>query len=100
MTCTSKVSSWALDPCGDVGDEKVAASGNIDNESIPVSSVAQRAAQCGNMDSEIGWLDKDIGPNASQQFLLSDQLAGTFQQSNEDFQSTASQLHWLIALQQ
>jgi hypothetical protein len=31
---------------------------DIDNEPIPISSVSQRAAQCRNMDSEGGRLDK------------------------------------------
>jgi ABC-type multidrug transport system fused ATPase/permease subunit len=40
--------------------------------------VTQRAAQRGNMDGKIGWLDEDIRPNAGEYFLLGDQLAGTF----------------------
>ena len=83
-----------------VGDEAVASPGNIDDESIPVSSVAQRATQCGHMDGEIGRLDEDIGPNASHQFLLADQLTGAFKQSNQDFQSATSERHRLVAFQQ
>jgi hypothetical protein len=58
---------------------------NVDNESIPVSSVAQRATQCRNMDGKIGRRDKNIGPNASRQFLLADQLTSAFKQNNQDF---------------
>jgi len=52
------------------------------------------------MDGKIGRLDKNIGPNASHQLLLADQLTRAFKQNNQDFQSTASQPHRLIAFQQ
>jgi hypothetical protein len=101
MPCASDKESWRqLDRCGDVGDETVASPGNIDDEPIAVASVAQRATQCRNIDREIGRLDKNIGPNASHQFLLADQLAWAFKQDNQDFQSTTSKGHWLVAFQQ
>src|SRR5262245_24155514 len=43
---------------GNWGDEAVASSMNVDNESITVLTVAQRATQCRNMDSKIGRRDK------------------------------------------
>jgi hypothetical protein len=52
------------------------------------------------MDGQIGGLDKNIGPNASHQFLLTDQLTWAFKQNNQDFQSTTSEGHWLVAFQQ
>jgi hypothetical protein len=42
------------------------------------------------MDGEIGRLDEYVGPNASHQFLLADQLTWMFEQDNQDFQGTAS----------
>ena len=42
----------------DWGDEAVASPGNIDDEPIALSPVAQRATQCRDMDGKIGWLDK------------------------------------------
>jgi hypothetical protein len=94
--------SIRLDPARneDWGDEAVASSGNIDDKPIAVSSVAQRAAQRGNMDREIRRLDKYIGPNPSHQLLLADQLTGAFEQHRQDLQSPASDRHWLIAFQQ
>src|SRR5262245_52541386 len=53
----------------------IAAPRDIDNESVPIASVTQRAAQCRNMDSKVGWLDKQVRPNPSHQLLLGDQLA-------------------------
>ena len=67
---------------------------------FPISSVAQRATQCGNVDGKIGRLDENIRPNASHQFLLADQLTWVFKQNNQDFQSTTSEGHWLVAVQQ
>jgi hypothetical protein len=56
----------------------IAAPRDIDNESIPITSVTQRAAQCRNMDREVGRLDKQVRPNPSHQLLLGDQLARPF----------------------
>ena len=37
------------------------------------------------MNREVGGLNENIGPNASHQVLLADQLAVAFKQSNQDF---------------
>jgi hypothetical protein len=42
----------------DLVDEAVAASAYIDDKPIPIASVPQRAAQRGNLDREVGGLDK------------------------------------------
>src|SRR6266700_1822631 len=55
----------------------------MDNEPVPIASVTQRAAQCRNMDGEVGRLDKQVRPNPSHQLLPSDQLARPFKQDNE-----------------
>ena len=39
-------------------NEAIAAPRDIDNEPIPITSVTQPAAQCRNMDGQIGRLDK------------------------------------------
>jgi hypothetical protein len=62
----------------DWGDEAVASPGNIDDEPIPVTSVAQRATQCRDKDSKIGRLDKNIRPDATHQLLLADHLTWSF----------------------
>ena len=81
-------------------DKTVAAPTDIDNESIPITSVTQCAAQCRNMDSEVGGLDKQVRPNPSHQLLLGDQLARSFQQDNEYMQSATPERHRLVAFQQ
>jgi hypothetical protein len=60
------------------GDEPVTAPMNIDDEPVPITSIAQRAAQSGHLHGEVPWLDKYIGPNPIHQFLLGDQLAWSF----------------------
>jgi hypothetical protein len=40
----------------------IAASRDIDNESTSIASVTQRAAQCINMDRDVGRLDKHVRP--------------------------------------
>src|SRR6476620_1615597 len=52
------------------------------------------------MNGEVGGLDENIGPNASHQILLADQLSVAFKQSNQDFQSATSERHWLVAFLQ
>jgi hypothetical protein len=84
----------------DRGDEPIAAPWNIDDEPIPITSVTERAAQCGNMYGEVGRLYEYVRPNPIHQFLLCDQLARSFQQSNQYFQSTTSEGHSLVAFQQ
>jgi hypothetical protein len=56
----------------------IAAPRDIDNETTPIASVTQRAAQCRNMDREVGRLDKQVRPNPSHQLLLGDQLPRPF----------------------
>src|SRR5438876_10235001 len=52
------------------------------------------------MNREVGGLDENIGPNASHQILLADQLSVAFKQGNQDFQSPTSERHGLVAFQQ
>jgi hypothetical protein len=44
--------------------------------------------------------DESIGPNASHQVVLADQLFVAFKQSNQDFRSATSERHGLVAFQQ
>jgi hypothetical protein len=78
----------------------IAAPRDIDNESTPIASVAQRAAQCRNMDSEVGRLDKQVGPNPSYQLLLTDQLARPFKQDNEHLHGATADRHRFVSFQQ
>src|SRR5438270_8888550 len=52
------------------------------------------------MNREVGGLNENIGPNASHQILLADQLSVALKQSNQDFQSATSKRHGLVAYQQ
>jgi hypothetical protein len=52
------------------------------------------------MDGKIGRLDKNIRPNASHQFLITDELTWAFKQNDQDFQSATAEGHWLVALQE
>jgi len=84
----------------DCGDEPVASPLDVDDEPIPALAVTQRATQSSHLSREVGGGDKMIRPNASSQVLLADKLASPFNQSNQDLQSTASERHGLVALQQ
>src|SRR6476646_5392761 len=78
----------------------IAAPRDIDNESIPITSVTQRAAQCRYMDREVGRLDKQVRPNPSHQLLLGDQLARPFKQDNEYTHGATAERHRFVAFQQ
>ncbi|UWU73526.1 hypothetical protein N2603_25945 [Bradyrhizobium huanghuaihaiense] len=52
------------------------------------------------MNREVGGLNENVGPNASHQILLADQLSVAFEQSNQNFQSATSERHGLVAFQQ
>ena len=52
------------------------------------------------MNREVGGLNENVGPNASHQILLADQLSVAFKQSNQDFQSATSERHGLVDFQQ
>src|SRR5215467_3778301 len=78
----------------------IAAPGDIDDEPIPVASVAQRAAQCRNMDREVGRLDEYVRPNASHQLLPGDQFARSFEQDNKYLQGATPERHRFVAFQE
>ncbi|HJZ68776.1 MAG TPA: hypothetical protein VKF81_11685 [Blastocatellia bacterium] len=62
----------------DRGDEPVTAPVNIYDEPVPITAVAQRAAQRGHLHGEVPLLHKYIWPNPIHQLLLGDQLAWSF----------------------
>src|SRR3954447_13327707 len=66
----------------DRGDETVSASRDVDDETVPILTVSQRATQRRHMNRQVGGLNENVGPNASHQILLTDQLAVAFEQSN------------------
>ena len=82
------------------GDEAISSPGNVDNEPISVSSVAEHSTQCRNMNGKVRRLDENIRPNPSHQFLLTHQLTRAFKQHNQDLQSPTSEGHRIVAFQQ
>ena len=81
-------------------DETVATPWNIYNKPVAIAPVVQRATQCGYVDREVGRLDKYVRPNPTHQFLLADQLAWSFKQNNQDFQSATAKAHRLVSFEQ
>src|SRR3954462_15589805 len=52
------------------------------------------------MNREVGGFNENIGPHASHQILLANQLSVAFKQSNQEFQSATSERHRLVVFQQ
>src|SRR5262249_6845478 len=82
------------------GDEAVATPGDVDDEPMPVATIAQRATQCGHVDRQVGRFDKYIWPNPGHQVLLADQLTTAFKQSNQDLKSPTPERYGRVALPQ
>src|SRR4051812_29975111 len=66
----------------DRGDKTVAASRDVDDETVPILTVSQGATQRRHMNRQVGGLNENVGPNASHQILLTDQLSVPFEQGN------------------
>jgi hypothetical protein len=81
------------------GDEAVTAPGDVDDESMPVLAITQRTTQRGHVNGEVCGLNENIGPNASHQVLLTDQLSVVFKQSDQELQSPAPERYGLVALE-
>jgi hypothetical protein len=63
-------------------------------------AVAERPSQGGDMDSEVALLDVDAGPDARDQLVLGDQVAGALDQRAEDAERAAAKPDGSVSLQQ
>jgi hypothetical protein len=61
-------------------------------------TVAQGTTQCGNVNPEIAVLDERIGPNATHQLLIGQQLTGAFDERYENLAGTTAQVNGQVAI--
>src|SRR5262249_48045453 len=78
----------------------VAAPRYVGDVALAVAAVAERLAQCRDMDPQGALLDDRVGPGARDQFVLADRLAGAFGQRDQDVQRPAAERQWLFAVEQ
>ena len=81
-------------------NEAIAASRDIGDEALPGLSVAEGAAQGGDMDLQIALFHEGVGPYAVEQLLLAQDLARPLQKGDQDVAGTAAEVHRLIAFEQ
>jgi DNA-binding winged helix-turn-helix (wHTH) protein len=93
------VSSGLLD-FADRCDEAVASASDVGDEPVGLLQIPERLAQGGDIDPEIGLLDKGSWPDGRDQLLLRNHLPGPAHERNEDVQGTAADLDWLALAQQ
>ena len=67
---------------------------------LPAWPSAKRAAQRGNMELEIAFDDEGMGPDPRDQLRLADQLAGTFDESDQEIESATAETDGLVTFQQ
>src|SRR5207245_4200510 len=63
-------------------------------------AVAESAAQSADLNLQIRILDERFRPGSGYQFLLTDHLAGAFDQGGQDVEGAAAEPHRRVALEQ
>ena len=80
-------------------DEAVAAAGNVRDVAIARVPIAQGATERGNVNPEIAVLDERIGPDATHQLLIAQQLTGAFNERYQDLAGAAAQVNGRVAIE-
>lgn len=76
--------------CRNRRNEAVASSRDGNDVAGARTPVAERPPQGGDLDPEIAPIDHGVGPGASQQLFLADDLAGTVDQSDQEIERAAA----------
>nr|WP_273229390.1 hypothetical protein [Pseudomonas kuykendallii] len=84
----------------DVGDEAVAALAHVGDVVARFRAGSQRAAQRGDVHAKVDFLDEGARPDAGDDRLLADDLAGAFHQHQENVQRTPADAQRAIAVEQ
>src|SRR5580704_8739984 len=77
-------------------DETITATGDIRNVPGAVLSVVQRLPQGTDLHAEICFIDRHVRPGARDQFVVTDDLAGTFYQGNQKIERAPAQRYRLV----
>jgi hypothetical protein len=81
-------------------DEAITATRNIGQVATARLAVAERPSHGSDMDFEIALLNVDAGPDARDQLVLGDQVAGPLEQRAQDVERAAAKPNGLVSLQQ
>jgi len=80
-------------------NEAIAAAGDIYDEPVAVTPIAQRAPQRGHVDRKVGRFDKYARPNPTHQFFFADQFTWPFKQHNQDFESATPEADRIVTFE-
>src|SRR6185295_13954731 len=89
---------WLLDAYR--RDEIVAPTDNGGDVTMAALTVAERSAQGTDLDLQVGLFDEGLRPDARDQFVLADHLAGALDQKGQNVEGAAAEPHRPIALKQ
>jgi hypothetical protein len=84
---------------GHRGDEAIALAGNVEEISIALLAVAERAPQCCDMDREIALDDDHVRPDARHEIALGDQFARTLDESDKYVERPTAERHRTLTLE-
>ena len=99
--CRILCCGWApADRLSDRCDKTIAASGDRGDVPVTALAVRERAAQLSNMELEIAFDHEGMGPNLCDQLRLADQLAGTFDEGDQEIESATAETHGRVPFQQ
>ncbi len=84
----------------DGSDEAVAAAGDVDEVAVAAMAIAEHAAQRGDLDLQIAFLDDDVRPDALHQLVLGHELAMPLDQGDQDLERTAAEPERGVAFEQ
>src|SRR5258708_21516739 len=73
---------------------------NGDDVTIAALAVAECSAQGTDLDLQVGLLDEGLRPDARDQFVLADHVAGALDQKDENVEGAAAEPHLSVALKQ
>ncbi|MGY4451860.1 hypothetical protein ACVWZR_006520 [Bradyrhizobium sp. i1.3.1] len=72
------------------GDKAVAAAGHIDDITGRLAGIAQRLAQCRDVEAQAALVDIDVGPDALDQLSLVDDFAGALGEEDQNIERAAA----------
>jgi hypothetical protein len=61
---------------------------------VAASFIAQKLPQCGDVDSQIGFLNEGIRPNPLQQLFLAEQVFSALDERDQEIERTAAKPKW------
>src|ERR1700687_5275135 len=79
-------------------NEAVATPRNVDDVAVSFTPIAERAAQCRDVNRKVGGANERVRPDPCDELLFADQLSRAFEQRDEDIESATAEMDRLLCL--